>query len=64
MQTIAVRVEDNSAVRIDHLARHLGVLAAGANITRSECVRVALERGLAALEREIRGGSKEVSRGA
>jgi len=49
MQTLAVRVEDETATRIDALARQLGVLAAGANITRSECVRIAMERGLAAV---------------
>lgn len=50
----SIRLEPQMIERLDRLATQLGRRAAGAPILRSVVLRLALERGLAALEREQR----------
>ena len=47
-----VRLEKETLERIERLASVLSGLASGAKVSQSEVVRLALERGLTALEAE------------
>jgi predicted transcriptional regulator len=53
MVTISVRIDDELVDRLDELAKVLSARAAGAGMSRSNAVRVALERGVEALEAEL-----------
>ncbi|WP_438020710.1 hypothetical protein WMF18_17250 [Sorangium sp. So ce315] len=51
--TIGVRVEPELADRIDRIAAEMASRAAGVDVTRGEAARVAAERGVEVLEREL-----------
>lgn len=50
---IGIRVSDAMVARLDRIARTLSDRAEGANVTRSDAARVALESGVDALERKL-----------
>jgi hypothetical protein len=50
---LAIRFTAEQIERIDDMAALLKQRAAGARVTRSDVVRIAMERGLAELEREL-----------
>jgi hypothetical protein len=52
--TLAVRLEEDHALRLDQIARVLSKRAAGLPVSKSEAIRLTIERGLAALEDELR----------
>jgi hypothetical protein len=52
--TLAVRLEEEHAARLEQIARVLSKRAAGLPVTKSEAIRLTVERGLAALEAELR----------
>lgn len=52
-KAIPIRIESELLERIDRLAEALQERAAGAPVTRSGAMRVAMERGLGALEAEL-----------
>ncbi|WP_437279266.1 hypothetical protein WME90_01540 [Sorangium sp. So ce375] len=51
--TIGVRVEPELADRIDRIAAEMASRAAGVDVKRGEAARVATERGVEVLEREL-----------
>ena len=53
MLTLSVKVDDEFAIRLDRLAEVMSARAGGAQVTRSNAMRVALERGMDALELEF-----------
>jgi len=53
MVTLSVKVDDEMANRLDALAKAMSGRAAGAQVTRSNAMRVALEHGVDALEVEF-----------
>jgi len=52
-RTIPIRLEEDLIGRLDALATALTERAAGAKVTRTGVMRVALERGVQALEAEV-----------
>ena len=54
MQTTSIRLDAEIVGRLDRLAEALTARAAGAPVNRSSAARVALERGLADLEAELK----------
>jgi hypothetical protein len=50
---LGIRAEQDTIDRLDAAALALSAKASGANVTRSDAARVALERGLVALENEL-----------
>lgn len=52
-RTIPVRMTDEMLRQLDEVAALLSERAAGAEVSRSEATRVALERGLEALTKEL-----------
>lgn len=56
---IGIRVSDAMVARLDRIARTLSSRAEGANVTRSDAARVALESGVDALERKLGLASEE-----
>jgi hypothetical protein len=59
--TLAVRLEEDSSARLDQIARVLSKRAAGLPVSKSEAIRLTIERGLAALEEELRITTDEES---
>ena len=57
--TLAVRLEEEHASRLEQIARVLSKRAAGLPVSKSEAIRVTIERGLAALEAELRISTDE-----
>jgi hypothetical protein len=57
--TLAVRLEEDHASRLDKIARVLSKRAAGLPVSKSEAIRLTIERGLAALEEELRISTDE-----
>jgi predicted transcriptional regulator len=53
MNTISVRLDAASTERLDRIAEALAERAQGARITRSNALRVAVERGIELLESEL-----------
>jgi predicted transcriptional regulator len=53
MVVLSLKADDSLASRLDALVEAMSVGAAGAKISRSNAMRVALERGLDALEAEF-----------
>jgi hypothetical protein len=49
-QTIAVRLEGGLVALVDRIAAELSERAAGVNVTRSDAIRVLIERGARAIE--------------
>lgn len=58
---VSVRLDTDTVGRLDKLAEVLTARAAGATVNRSAVVRLAVERGIAALEAEL-GQSKKRKR--
>jgi hypothetical protein len=52
-----LRIDETTIGRLDRLAALMTERAAGAAVTRASVIRVAMERGLESLEKEL-GGSK------
>jgi len=59
--TLAVRLEEENAARLEQIARVLSKRAAGLPVSKSEAIRLTIERGLAALEEELRITTDEES---
>ena len=53
MTNTSVRLDDDAMARLDVIAGKLAERAAGANVKRSDAMRVALDRGMASLEAEL-----------
>jgi predicted transcriptional regulator len=53
MPNTSVRLDDDSTARLDRIAEKLTARTPGAKMRRSDAIRVALERGMAALEGEL-----------
>ena len=51
--TIPVRLDEAMVARLDAVAEAMSKRAAGASVSRSEVVRVAVDRGVSALEAEL-----------
>ena len=51
--TLSVKVSDEFVARVDRLAEEMSTRAGGAKVTRSNAMRVALERGMEVLEGEF-----------
>lgn len=51
--TLGVRVEPNRLDRLDRLAVEMTRRAVGAEVSRGDAARVAMDRGIAALEKEL-----------
>lgn len=62
MVTLSVKVDDELAERLDRLAAEMSARAGGAQVTRSNAMRVALERGMEALETEFAIRTKKPKR--
>lgn len=54
MITASVRLDGEIAERLDRIAQKSSERAGGAEITRSNAIRMALERGIAELEKELK----------
>jgi predicted transcriptional regulator len=54
-KVLPIRFEDTYVNRIDTLAEALTTRAAGAKVSRTAVMRLAIERGLEALEAEVVG---------
>lgn len=52
-RALAVRLPDETIARLEAVADQLSARAAGAKVARSEVMRMAMERGLASLEKEL-----------
>jgi predicted transcriptional regulator len=52
-KTMAVRVDEATEARLEDLAELMSKRAQGAEVTKSNVLRVALDRGLEALERDL-----------
>jgi hypothetical protein len=52
-RAIPIRLDDAFIERLDRLAEALAERAAGAHVSRSSAIRVALDRGVGALEAEL-----------
>lgn len=52
-RALAVRLPDETIARLEAVAEKLSARAAGAKVARSEVMRMAMERGLTALEKEL-----------
>ncbi len=50
---VGARVEQETLARLDRVAAVMGDHAAGANVSRSDAARVAIELGVEALERRF-----------
>jgi predicted transcriptional regulator len=57
-KTLPVRIEEDLISRLDWLADALTRRAAGAKVSRSSAMRVAVERGLESLEGELGAPTK------
>jgi Arc/MetJ-type ribon-helix-helix transcriptional regulator len=53
MTTISVRLDDETTARLDRVAEALAGRVAGARLSRSDAIRVALLRALDSLEDEL-----------
>jgi predicted transcriptional regulator len=53
MVTASVRLEGEIAARLDRIAQKSSERAGGAEISRSSAIRMAIERGIADLEKEL-----------
>ena len=62
MLTLSVKVDDEFAARLDRLAEVMSARAGGAQVSRSNAMRVALDRGIDALELEFAMKSKKPKR--
>ena len=60
---VGARVEQETLARLDRVAAVMGDHAAGANVSRSDAARVAIELGVEALERRF-GLADAEARGA
>lgn len=50
--TVTTIIERTTVSRVDAMARELTTRAAGAEVSRAQVLRLAIERGIAVLERE------------
>jgi hypothetical protein len=50
---VPLRIEESTLDRLDRVASALSERAAGARVPRSDVIRIALERGLESLEKEM-----------
>jgi hypothetical protein len=57
-KSLTVRLEEDIFVRLDRLAEKLTVRAKGAEVNRSDALRVCVLSGLDALEKEIAAEEK------
>lgn len=53
MTPITVRIEDDLTARIDAIAKKMSERAGGADISRSNAARAAIDRGVLQLEEEF-----------
>jgi predicted transcriptional regulator len=54
MSTVSVRLDDEMAARLDKLAEKAASRVPGSKFKRSDIVRMAVEQGVRALEKELR----------
>jgi hypothetical protein len=50
---VPLRIDEEILTRLDRVAEALSAKAAGANVPRSDAIRIALERGTESLEGEL-----------
>jgi predicted transcriptional regulator len=56
---LSIRIPDDLLMRLDRIASAMSKRAAGAEVTRSAALRVALARGLEVLEARLVGGKRK-----
>ncbi|MFW6087879.1 MAG: hypothetical protein ACODAG_11785 [Myxococcota bacterium] len=60
---IPVRLEDEAIARLDAMVDEMRRRTAGARISRSEVLRMVVDRGIPVLERELGASKKRKKRG-